>query len=108
MNHTQHFATLDSRGSDICGLLALVERGCRRLMKEGGGSLEQPQPNWGGMKPAVKKQILGYARHGVSLQEIALRCHCHYGTVVKVTRPLRGLKPDKRHEDTATAAYDPR
>jgi hypothetical protein len=99
MNHTPHFATLEGRGDDIGGLLALIERGCARMMKQGGGALGQTQPHWGGLKPGVKKQILGYARQGVSLKAIASRFHCHYGTVVKVTRPLRGLKPAKYHEN---------
>lgn len=89
MNHTEHFATLDSRGTSMDGLLALLERGCKRLMKQGGGGLPQSLPHAGGFKPAVKRQILGYARRGMSLQAIADRVHCHYGTVVKHTRALR-------------------
>jgi hypothetical protein len=93
MNHTPHFATIDDRGTPMDGLLALLERGCTRLMKQGGGALSQEQIHAGGLEQDVRHKVITLAKRGVSLQEIARRCQCHYGTVVKHTRPLRGLAP---------------
>lgn len=77
----------------MSGLLTMLERGCARLMKQGGGALPQEQIHAGGLEKNVKHKVITLAKKGVSLQEIARRCQCHYGTVVKHTRPLRGLPP---------------
>ena len=89
-----HLATFDcGYSTELVGLLDMVERGCVRLMKEGGGSLPQDQVHMGkGLGKSQKtKIVIGYNR-GLSLHSIAHDLGLHYNTVVRHTRALRNAQ----------------
>jgi hypothetical protein len=79
--------------TEMVGLLDMVERGCERLMKQGGGGLSQTQVHNGiGLSKCDKtKIVIGYKR-GLSLHSIAAEIGVHYNTVVRHTRVLRNAQ----------------
>jgi DNA-binding NarL/FixJ family response regulator len=96
--HQPHLATLsDGSHGDLAGLLDMVERGCIRLMKTGGGALTQDGPNRAKPKhpysyrvtPEQTTLMTRMAASGKSLIQIAREIGVSANTAARHTRKSR-------------------
>lgn len=78
--------------SPVEGVLAMVSRGCNRLMKTGGGTLGKntiERPTKYLVTPEEKQQMLSLLHEGKSMTTIATIMGRPYMTVARTTRPHR-------------------
>lgn len=81
--------------SDIQGMLAMVERGCARFMRTGGGALIQDTTDKVHETPIrpisieEKQQMLALVDDGVAMTEISRILHRPYNSVARCTRRYR-------------------
>lgn len=91
-HHAHHGPHQGGFQSDLEGLMAMVERGCAKLMKAGGGPLTQEIPRRGYRNRITAKdwaRIDHEFKKGVSLMTIAREQHVSYNSVCRHTREAR-------------------
>jgi hypothetical protein len=79
-------------GNEIGGFLEMIERGCLRLMKAGGGGLQRDECGHPAITPLQKGRVLNLFHAGQTVQQIAETTGWSCATVYKLTRKDRGDK----------------
>ena len=79
-------------GGEIGGLLDMIERGCHRLMKAGGGGLPRDEAYHPAITPQQKGRVLKLFSENGSVDRTAQVTGWSPATVYKLTRTLRGKK----------------
>lgn len=79
-------------GGSIADLLMMIERRAPVMMRVGGCGItgSEPPPYAPPLTAEVRSTIADLTRQGKDMREIAAITGCHYSTVCKHTRALRG------------------